>query len=149
MLHVPCWPLICEIHFSQIISKSLHASQTYKPDTSYCQWVVQAICSKLVMTLTVRTVSSLHSIHNFISARLLQHAFIHHKIISQTWILLLSQTGQSAQCSSVTLTFIIDIQFLHMFVLRFYGPVNPMGSCRARSVYLTTRLLGRLNPLSG
>ena len=28
-------------------------------------------------------------------------------------------------------------------MLRFYGPVNPMGSCRARSVYLTTRLLGR------
>ena len=39
--------------------------------------------------------------------------------------------------------------FLHYYVLRFYGPVNPMGSCRARSVYLTTRLLGRLNPLSG
>ena len=36
-----------------------------------------------------------------------------------------------------------------MFVLRFYGPVNPLGSCRARSVYLTTRLLGRLSPLSG
>ena len=36
-----------------------------------------------------------------------------------------------------------------LFVLRFYGPVNPMGSCRARSVYLTTRLLGRLCPLSG
>ena len=35
------------------------------------------------------------------------------------------------------------------FVLGFYGPVNPMGSCRARSVYLTTRLLGRLSPLSG
>ena len=35
-----------------------------------------------------------------------------------------------------------------LFVLRFYGPVNPMGSCRARSVYLTTRLLGRLSPLS-
>ena len=34
-------------------------------------------------------------------------------------------------------------------VLRFYGPVNPMGSCRARSVYLTARLLGRLSPLSG
>ena len=26
-----------------------------------------------------------------------------------------------------------------LFVLRFYGIVNPMGSCRARSVYLTTR----------
>ena len=38
---------------------------------------------------------------------------------------------------------------LDMFVLGFYGPVNPMGSCRARSVYLTTRLLGRLSPLSG
>ena len=36
-----------------------------------------------------------------------------------------------------------------LFVLKFYGPVNPMGSCRARSVYLTTRLLGRLSPLSG
>ena len=36
-----------------------------------------------------------------------------------------------------------------LFVLRFYGLVNPMGSCRARSVYLTTRLLGRLSPLSG
>ena len=36
-----------------------------------------------------------------------------------------------------------------LFVLRFYGPVNPMGSCRARSIYLVTRLLGRLSPLSG
>ena len=36
-----------------------------------------------------------------------------------------------------------------LFVLRFYGPVNPMGSCWARSVYLTTRLLGKLSPLSG
>ena len=43
-------------------------------------------------------------------------------------------------------------QTLHsvcLFVLRFYGPVNPVESCRARSVYLTTRLLGRLSPLSG
>ena len=37
---------------------------------------------------------------------------------------------------------------LILFVLRFYGPVNPMGSCRAWSVYLTS-LLGRLSPLSG
>ena len=34
-----------------------------------------------------------------------------------------------------------------LFVLRFYGPVNPMGSYRAQSVYQTTRLLGRLSPL--
>ena len=26
---------------------------------------------------------------------------------------------------------------LILFVLRFYGPVNPLGSCRARSVYLS------------
>ena len=31
----------------------------------------------------------------------------------------------------------------------FYGPVNPMGSCRVWSVYLTILLLGRLSPLSG
>ena len=40
-------------------------------------------------------------------------------------------------------------QMRFLFVLRFYGPVNPMVSCRARSLYLTTRLLGRLSPLSG
>ena len=39
-------------------------------------------------------------------------------------------------------------QSLCLFVLRFYGPVNPMGSCRARSVYLTTHLLGRLSPVT-
>ena len=36
-----------------------------------------------------------------------------------------------------------------LFVLRFYGPVNPNGSCRARSVYLTTFLLGRISLLNG
>ena len=36
--------------------------------------------------------------------------------------------------------------FVCVEVLR---PVNPMGSCRMWSVYLTTRLLGRLSPLSG
>ena len=35
-----------------------------------------------------------------------------------------------------------------LFVLRLYCPVNPTGSCRARSVYLTTLLLGRLTPLN-
>ena len=36
-----------------------------------------------------------------------------------------------------------DIEIpVYLFVLRFYGPVNPMASCQARSVYLTTRLLG-------
>ena len=39
--------------------------------------------------------------------------------------------------------------FVCLFVLRFYGPVNPTGSCQAQSVYLTTCLLGRLSPLSG
>ena len=40
-------------------------------------------------------------------------------------------------------------RYAYLFVLRFYDPVNPMGSCRARLVYLTTRSLGRLSPLSG
>ena len=35
-----------------------------------------------------------------------------------------------------------------LFVLRFYGPGNPIGAYRAQSVYLVTRLLGRLSPLS-
>ena len=33
------------------------------------------------------------------------------------------------------------------FVLRFYGPVNPIESCRVWSVYLTILLLNRLIPL--
>ena len=48
---------------------------------------------------------------------------------------------------------ILFARLLHLmiclFVLRFYGPVNPLGSCRARSVYLTTRLLDRLSPVNG
>ena len=59
-------------------------------------------------------------------------------------------------CTSV----IVHMQNLHpwlskmspvkiLFVLRFYGPVNPMGSCRAQSVYLTAHILGRLSPLRG
>ena len=35
------------------------------------------------------------------------------------------------------------------FVLRFYDPVNPLGSCRDRSVYVSTRLLDRLSLVSG
>ena len=54
-------------------------------------------------------------------------------------------TGQAK--SSKRLTSIVHIVCL--FVLKFYGPVNPMGSCRERSVYLTTLLMGRLSPLSG
>ena len=50
-------------------------------------------------------------------------------------------------CFRVFLIYLI--RFICLFVLRFYGPVNPMGSCRVRSVYLTTHLLGRLSPLSG
>ena len=44
---------------------------------------------------------------------------------------------------------LVDHSILCLFVLRFYGPVKPVGSCRVRSVYLTTRLLGSLSPLSG
>ena len=36
--------------------------------------------------------------------------------------------------------------FFFLFVFRFCSPVNPMGSCRGRSVYLTTCLLDRLSP---
>ena len=42
----------------------------------------------------------------------------------------------------------INFVDLFIFVLRFYSPVNPMGSCRAWSVYLTTHLLGRLSRLT-
>ena len=38
--------------------------------------------------------------------------------------------------------------FDHLFVcFEVFGPVNPMGSCLAWSVYLTTHLPGSLSPL--
>ena len=51
----------------------------------------------------------------------------------------------------VVLFFLLVVFFLFvcLFVLMFYGLVNPIGSCRAWSVYLTTCLLGRLSPLCG
>ena len=42
-----------------------------------------------------------------------------------------------------------DMNYLDsLFSLRFYGQVNPIGSCRALSVYLATLLLGRHSPIS-
>ena len=41
------------------------------------------------------------------------------------------------------------IVLVGLFVLKFYGPVNPIGSYQAQSVYVTTLLLGRLSPLIG
>ena len=35
--------------------------------------------------------------------------------------------------------------FVCSFVLQFYGPVNPVGSCRVCSIYLIKLLLGRLS----
>ena len=36
-----------------------------------------------------------------------------------------------------------------LFVLTFYGPADPMGSCRVWSAYLTILSLSRFSPLSG
>ena len=66
---------------------------------------------------------------------------------------MLTQEQESEKMNKLTETFhrckSPMLTQVYLFVLRFYSPVNPMGSCRARSVYLTTRLLGRLSPLSG
>ena len=64
----------------------------------------------------------------------LQLFLIYHEVVSYTYI----GNDNRDNCGPADL-----------FVLRFYGPVKPMGSFQARSVYLTTRLLGRLSPLSG
>ena len=64
-----------------------------------------------------------------------------------------SALSSAEDCADVkadlSFAFCVYNVYVCLFVLRFYGPVNPMGSCRARSVYLTTCLLGRLSPLSG
>ena len=42
---------------------------------------------------------------------------------------------------NVSIMFVL-MKNLFACVWRFYGPVNPIGSCRAQPVYLTTHLLG-------
>ena len=60
---------------------------------------------------------------------------------------MLSLAGANAHDLFIVGNFVTDncVRRLFLSVLKFYGPVNPMGSCRARSVYLTTCLLGRLS----
>ena len=73
-------------------------------------------------------------------------------VSSLSLILRLLQYSANEQIGTCNKTYHLQVRhggYVCLFVLRFYGPVNPMGSCRARSVYLTTRLLGRLSPLSG
>ena len=57
-----------------------------------------------------------------------------------------SQTGSPKSCLPKLVKNLPCVFCL--FVLRFYGPANPLRTCRAWSVYLTTLLLGRLSPLS-
>ena len=45
--------------------------------------------------------------------------------------------------------FIYSVLLDTWFVSRSYGPVNPIGSCQAQPVHLTSLLLGRLIPLCG
>ena len=44
----------------------------------------------------------------------------------------------------------LQIVLMFFFVLKFYCPVNPLGSCHAWSVYLTTLITGQAySPPSG
>ena len=56
-------------------------------------------------------------------------------------------TTQTLYVSNISLCLNLS-QKTKWFCVEVLRPSNPMGSCRARSVYLTTRLLGRLSPLS-
>ena len=71
------------------------------------------------------------------------------KLLSITLFFFLLNIAEHENLAANNFEAFIFIRRECLFVLRFYGPVNPVGSCQARSVYLTTRLLGRLSPLSG
>ena len=60
------------------------------------------------------------------------------------------RSGQVPNLSEIQSMSTLSANFRKILFVCFvvYGPVNPMGSCRSRSVDLTTLLLGRLSPLS-
>ena len=63
--------------------------------------------------------------------------------------LFVSLTIKYIFCLIISIPLQLNMHFAYLFVLKFYGPVNPTGSCRAQSVYIITRLLGRRSRLSG
>ena len=50
---------------------------------------------------------------------------------------------------AVVVAVVVEVMVIVFVCVAVLWPSQPNGSCRARSVYLTTRLLGRLSPLSG
>ena len=53
------------------------------------------------------------------------------------------------ECTNTTGKFITPLlDISNVFVLRFCDPVNPLGSCHTRSIYLTTLFPDRLSSLS-
>ena len=69
----------------------------------------------------------------------------------ETWLEDPSQNGWRLRWVRMSLRWSRHVEpvfALFVFVLRVYGPFNPMGSCQTRSVYLNTLLLGKLSPLS-
>ena len=87
------------------------------------------------------------------------YTYIHIEIVFVVRWLLTSTTLRADSADNTLMIFCLifpreqDLTFpayiFTDFVLRFYGSVNPIGSCKALSVYLTTLLLDRLCPLSG
>ena len=62
----------------------------------------------------------------------------------------MANQGYTVSLESVDWLVCVDMQvhlhlcFVHLFVLRFYGQVNPFGSCRARSVYLVLQAVNSI-----
>ena len=113
----------CQILFSRKNKKNISKCHLLKILPRVPPAVVSADCSKVVLLL------------QFFS---LCMPVIATAIVSCHCLFLNSSScGASRKTASWLCPFLGN---LSLFVLRFYGPVNPMGSCRAWSVYLTTRL---------
>ena len=119
---------------------------------SHCDLAVYHIsCTSNVLTFFSVLISTCRNPSNMLGSSDWRTYLYHAKICENTIKVQLNFNGSNFLRPW---KFVLDMGILShqgfcLFVLRFYGPVNPMGSCRARSVYLTTRLLGRLSPPSG
>ena len=103
--------------------------------------------SKQEYTKVVSLVKTVENVPLFVSS-LLNNFCIKTCLVSTNQYLLSQAIPMNCSGTKIILDYQKNVNLsVCLFLLRFYGQVNPMVSCRARSVYLTTLLLGRLIPL--
>ena len=116
--------------------------------TKFDEYCAKPMASSILSNMNTKRHFQQSRGHNSMVGRLTSPVF---KIIQTFTPILLTYKFQKDLIKTEAATVMTRSKILNfaLFVcVEVLRPNQPNGSCRARSVYLTTRLLGRLSPLS-